>query len=223
MTDELARYLQHTLIGVGISRPQIESHVAECLEHGFDAAMVGAAWVPEVRGLLAGSTVKVTSALDFPYGCMTTAGRVAEMRALVDAGVDEVDIGTQIGWLRSGQTARFADDLAAVVAAAPGVAVKVMLELPLLDEAQAEAAVTASVAAGAAYVKNASSGAVGVATPEQIAWLRARVPETVKVKASGGIASRAQVRALLAAGADLVGTSAAVQIVTGRDDDATSY
>jgi deoxyribose-phosphate aldolase len=223
MSDDLARYIQHTLIGVGITRSQIERHVAECLEHGFDAAMVGAAWVPEVRALLAGTPVKVASALDFPYGCMTTAGRVAEMRSLVDAGVDEVDIGTQIGWLRSGETDRFAEDLAAVVAAAPGVAVKVMLELPLLEDDQAEAAVAASVAAGVAYVKNASSGAVGVATPEQIAWLRARVPDSVKVKASGGIASRSQVRALLAAGADLVGTSAAVQIVTGEDEGASSY
>lgn len=109
-----------------------------------------------------------------------------------------------------------------MVAAATSVPVKVMLELPLLNEAQKRAAVTSSVAAGVAYVKNASSGAIGVATAEDIAWLRANVPASTGVKASGGITSVAQVRALLAAGADLIGPSAGVQIVTDRNGATTS-
>jgi deoxyribose-phosphate aldolase len=154
---------------------------------------------------------------------MTTEGRVAEMRALVDAGVDEVDIGTQIGWLRSGDVQRFSDDLAVVIAAADDTPVKVMLELPLLDEAQREVALASSVEAGAAYVKNVSSGWVGIATPEDISWLRSRAPTSVRIKASGGIASCDQARALIAAGADLLGTSAGVQIVTGASETQASY
>jgi deoxyribose-phosphate aldolase len=201
----------------------MERHVAECIEYGFDAAMVGAAWVPEVRKLLAGSAVKVASALDFPYGCMTTAGRVAEMRALVAAGVDEVDIGVQIGWLRSGDLQRFNEDLVAVVAAADAVTVKVMLELPLLDPEQREVAVAASVKAGVAYVKNVSSGIVGLATAEDIRWLRSRIPEAMRIKASGGITTREQTSELLAAGADLIGTSTGVEIVTGARKIGGSY
>ncbi len=215
MSDELARHIQHTLIAPGVSRAQLERHVGECVELGFDAAMVGACWVRDARALIAGAPVKVATAVDFPFGCMTTAGRVAEMRAVVGDGADEVDIGVQIGWLRSGELQRFADDLAAVVEAAAGIPVKVMLELPLLDDAQRKVAVETSVAAGARFVKNASSGAVGVATPEDIAWLRSQVPATVGVKASGGISSAEQASALLAAGADLLGTSTGVQIVRG--------
>ena len=222
MSDDLAPHIQHTLIAPGVSRAQLERHVSECVEHGFDAAMIGACWVREARGLLRGTSVKVATALDFPYGAMTTDGRVAEMRAIVDSGADEVDIGVQIGWLRSGERARFADDLGEVVRAAQGVPVKAMLELPLLSPDERLAAVTVSVDAGVKYLKNASSGAVGRATPEDIRWLRAHAPAGVLVKASGGIASRAQAAALLAAGAALLGTSAGVAIVED-ETGASSY
>lgn len=222
MSDRLARYIQHTLIAPGVSRAQIERHVGECAEHGFHAAMVGACWVGEARTLLTGTTVRVATALDFPYGCMTTRGRVDEMRAIVEAGADEVDIGVQIGWLRSGEVARFADDVAAVVRAAQGLPVKAMLELPLLSAGERLEAVAACADAGVAYLKNASSGAVGRATPEDIAWLRDHAPAGVLVKASGGIATRAQAGALVDAGAALLGTSAGVAIVEDASG-ATSY
>ena len=213
MSEDLAPFIQHTLIAPGVSRSQLERHVSECADYGFDAAMVGACWLGEARALVSGTRVKVATALDFPYGCMTTGGRVAEMHAIVDAGADEVDIGIQIGWLRSGEHARFADDLGEVVRAAQGIPVKAMLELPLLSPDERLAAVDACVDAGVRYLKNASSGAVGRATPEEIRWLRAHAPAGVLVKASGGIASREQAVALLEAGAALLGTSAGVAIV----------
>ncbi len=220
----LAGRIQHTLIRPGVRSEELERHCRECLEYGFQAAMIPANWVPEAKQLLAGSAVRVASAVDFPYGAMTTAGRVAEARAIIEAGADEIDIGVPLGWFLARQIDRFRDDLAAVVRAAAPAPVKVMLELPLVPRDRWDALVDAAVAAGVRYVKNASSGAVGVATPEEIAYLRARVPATVGVKASGGIKTAAQVRALLAAGADLVGTSNGIAIVTGSARPAdTSY
>jgi deoxyribose-phosphate aldolase len=110
----------------------------------------------------------------------------------------------------------FADDLAAVVAAAAPIGVKLMLELPLLDGRQRARAVTAAVDAGAAFVSIASRFSVGIADPASIGYLRRSVPASVGVKASGGIRTIEQVRALLAAGADLIGTSTGIAIVTGR-------
>jgi deoxyribose-phosphate aldolase len=145
---------------------------------------------------------------------MTTAGRVAEARALVCAGAQEIDVGCKIGWLRSGDDLGFRDDLAALVRAVAPVPVKVMLELPLLTPGERERAVQLAVDAGVAYVKNASSGALGPATPAQIRFLRDRVPDDVGVKASGGIAGLETAEALLEAGADLLGTSHGVEIVS---------
>jgi deoxyribose-phosphate aldolase len=153
---------------------------------------------------------------------MTTAGKAAEARALVDAGAQELDMLVNIGWLRSGMDEAFRDDIRAVVEAAAPAAVKVMLELPMLTPAQRERAVALSVDAGVHYVKNASAGNVGVATPDDMRYLRARVPASVGVKASGGIKSWEGAVALLDAGADLLGSSAGVAIIR-REGGAASY
>lgn len=219
---DLAKHIQHTLIEIGTNVDEMRRHCDEAAEHGFDAAMVPAIWVRDARRFLEGTGVRVASALDFPFGATTTAGKVAEARSLADAGVDEIDIGVHIGYLRSGRHDEYREDIAAVVAAA-GVPVKVMLELPRLAPAEKEIAVRLAVEAGAAWVKNASSGAAGIATPEDIAFLKQRVPPHVRVKGSGGIKSAEQVRALLAAGADLVGTSAGLSILGLRAGPAVSY
>lgn len=209
----LAARIQHTLIRTDATRDEVVRHCRECLEYGFDAAMVGGDWLPLVRRELAASPVKVASALDFPIAVMTTAERLAEARALVEAGADEIDVGCKIGWLKSGRHRAFLDDLAAVVGAAAPARVKVMLELPLLDPSERERAVALAVEAGVAFVKNASSGAVGRATPGQIRFLRTRVPADVGVKASGGIDTHDRAVALLDAGADLLGSSRGAAII----------
>jgi deoxyribose-phosphate aldolase len=211
---ELARHIQHTLIRSDATESRIRSHLQECLEYGFDAAMVAGPWVPLAAEMLRGSRCEVASALDFPIvGLMTSRGKAAEAAELVRLGATQLDVGVQIGWLKSGDFAAFRDDIAGVVAC--GVPVKVMLELPLLTAPEREAAVALSIEAGAAYLKNASSGAVETASVESIKFLADRVPAGVLVKASGSITSYEQTVRLLGAGAALVGTSAGVSIVTG--------
>lgn len=221
---ELARYIQHTLIAVGTTREQTIAHAQQCVEHGFDAAIVAGSWVGLTAEVLAGTGITVASALDFPtVGVMTSAGKAAEAAELVRLGARELDIGVQVGWLRSGDHDAFREDIAGVVRAA-GVPVKVMLELPLLSPAERDAAVDLACEAGAAYLKNASSGAIETANPASIRYLVERAPAGVLVKASGGIKSRDQIVALLEAGAAKVGTSAGVEVVTGTtSEDTESY
>ncbi|MCB1246489.1 MAG: deoxyribose-phosphate aldolase, partial [Acidimicrobiia bacterium] len=211
--NSLASVIQHTLIAVGTTRDQVIAHAEECVTYGFDAAMVAGSWVAETAAVLRGTDINVASALDFPtVGVMTSAGKAAEAAELVRLGAQQLDIGVQIGWLKSGDYAAFRDDIAGVVDA--GVPVKVMLELPLLTEDERTAAIELSIEAGARYLKNASSGQIEVANPTSIRYLADRAPEGVLVKASGGITSRDQVLALLDAGASLVGSSAGIDIVT---------
>ncbi|MEA5054684.1 MAG: deoxyribose-phosphate aldolase, partial [Propionicimonas sp.] len=197
-------------------------HAEEAVAHGFNAAMVPGSWVPEVAAVLKGSGVLVASALDFPScGVTTSRGKAAEAQSLVDLGAQQIDIGVQVGWLKSGLYDRFRDDIAGVVAA--GVPVKVMLELPLLTPDERDAAVELSMEAGASYLKNASSGAVEVANPTSIAYLAGKVRDGVQVKASGSIKSYEQAAALLRAGAVLLGTSAGTSIVAGGEAGSGSY
>lgn len=219
---ELAPYIQHTKIATGITREQMTSHVEEALHYGFSAAMVPGSWVGLTASILAGSTVQVASALDFPsVGVMTSAGKAAEAAELVRLGAQQIDIGVQIGWLKSGDLDGFREDIAGVVRAA-GVPIKVMLELPLLTVEERETAVQLAIEAGASYLKNASSGQIETANPESVRYLVERAPEGVLVKASGAITGYEQTIALLEAGAACVGTSAGIQIIQNLDG-ANSY
>ena len=213
---QLAGRIQHALVGQAITERQVRAHVQESVEHGFDAAFVPPCWVRAARSELGGAAGRIGSFIDYPHGAATTTARVAEVGSLVEAGVDELDATVNVGYLLSGRRAEFAADLRAVVEAAAPIGVKLMLELSLLDARQREHAVAAAIDAGAAFVTNSSRGGVGIADPATIAFLRAAVPTSIGVKAAGGIKTIEQVRAVLVAGADLVGTAAGVPIVTGR-------
>lgn len=144
---------------------------------------------------------------------MTSAGKADEARNLVADGVEEIDLMPNVGFLLSGMEQEYFEDIRGVVGAAGDVPVKIMLELPLLSPGQRDRAIALSIEAGVRYLKNASGGAVGIATPDEIRFLRRVAPPGVGVKASGGIKTARQVRDLIEAGADLVGTSSGAKIM----------
>jgi len=165
------------------------------------------------RRCASGYGIRTASFIDFPLGTMSSWGKAFEASSLVKDGVEEIDLMPNVGFLLSGMEREYFADIQKVVQGAKGIPIKIMLELPLLNEALRERAVQLNIETGIAYLKNASSGAVGSATPEQIRWLRQGAPTHVGIKASGGIKRAQQVRELLNAGADLVGTSAGSQIM----------
>jgi deoxyribose-phosphate aldolase len=209
----LASRIQHTLISNVLTKALWETHIAECLKYKFHAAMVAPAWVRKTLQRLQDSGIRVASFVDFPYGTMTSAGKACETTQLVDQGAQEVDLMPNVGFLLSGMEKEYFADIHGVVRAAGSIPVKIMLELPLLNEQQRKRAIDLSIEAGVSYLKNASGGAVGVATPDDMRYLRRLAPPHIKVKASGGIKTVQQVRDLLQAGADLVGTSSGARII----------
>ena len=211
--SSLARHIQHTLISNVLTETLWRQHIDECLTYRFHAAMLPGAWVNKTRQALEGTGIRTASFIDFPYGTMTSAGKADEARHLVAEGAEEIDLMPNVGFLLSGMKKEYFDDIRGVVTAAENVPVKIMLELPLLNPEQRKRAIDLSVEAGVKYLKNASGGAVGIATPDEIRFLRRVAPPQVGVKASGGIKTAAQVRALIEAGADLVGTSSGARIM----------
>jgi deoxyribose-phosphate aldolase len=210
---QLAARIQFTIISNTMTHAKWEKHVAECLKYRFQAAMIPPAWVKKTREALRGTGIKTASFVDFPYGTMTSAGKAYETGQLVEEGAEELDLMPNVGFLLSGMEREYAADISGVVRAAGKIPIKVMLELPLLSDALKVRAVALSVDAGVSYLKNASGGALGAATPGQMAFLRRLAPAHIRIKASGGIGTVQQVRDLVSAGADLVGTSSGVQIM----------
>jgi deoxyribose-phosphate aldolase len=162
---------------------------------------------------LAGTQVLVGTVAGFPHGDTTTATKVAETRELVAAGAAEIDVVLHVGRLLDGDAAYVHDDIAAVVAAAEGRTVKVILENALLDTDAKVLGCRLAEAAGAHYVKTSTGFAGGGATADDIALMRRTVSPHVGVKAAGGVRTLDRLLELAALGATRFGATATATIL----------
>ena len=217
---ELAGVIQQTEVAPTADRDRITELLGECVNYGFDGAMLQPCWVPLAATELAETDVRVCTALGYPLGGDNTLSKVVGIRDAVAAGADEIDVMANIGYLKSGQDDAFKRELDALVEASGEATIKLMLELGGLSDDEAEREIEYAVDAGFDYLKNSSGfGAGGQATVDNVSFIADRAPSSVGVKASGGIKTPTDARALLDAGADLLGASSGVQIVTGNSEN----
>ncbi len=212
---ELNRMIDHTLLKANATRAQIEKLCDEALQYNFASVCVNTCWVPLAHEKLAGSEVNTCCVVGFPLGAMLTEAKAAETRLAVEAGADEVDMVINVGWLLDGDYDAVRDDIAAVVKAADGKCVKVIIEACLLTDEQKVKACELSVEAGATFVKTSTGFSTGGATVADVALMRKTVGDACKVKAAGGIHTADEAKAMVEAGADRLGCSAGIAIMEG--------
>jgi deoxyribose-phosphate aldolase len=212
--ESIARHIDHTLLKPEATVAQIENLCREAREFRFFSVCVHGCHIEPARRLLAGSGVKVVTVIGFPLGAMLTWAKAAEARLALAAGAEELDMVMNIGWLKSGRNQAVREDIEAVVAAASGRPVKVIIETALLSTEEKEIAARLVVDAGAAFVKTSTGFAGGGATIEDVRLLAEVTGGRVGVKASGGIKDLAAAQAMIAAGATRLGTSSGVAIVS---------
>lgn len=210
---ELARLIDHTLLDPKATVSAIDQLCTEAQTHRLFSVCVNPCWVAHAKQRLQDTGVAVCTVVGFPLGANSTRIKAAEAAHAIVEGADELDMVMNVGWFRSGDDAQVRDDIAAVVAAAGGRVVKVILEVALLDLAGIERASELALASGASFVKTSTGFGPGGATVEAIAAMRRVVGPTIGVKASGGIRNAATARAMLQAGASRIGASASVTIL----------
>ncbi len=211
----LARRIDHTwVLRADVTSEQVAALCAEAAEHGFASVFVHPCYVAQAASVLRSTAVRVGTPVGFPYGGALTTVKRFEAAEALRLGADELDMVMNVGALKSGDRALVANDIRGVVEIAheAGALVKVILETPLLSIDQKLVACELSLAAGADYVKTCT-GLVGPATVEDVSLLRGVVGKRAGVKASGGIRTLAGAAAMVEAGADRLGTSAAVSIL----------
>ena len=212
---KLANLIDHTALKPGVTKEEILKLTAEAKEYGFYSVCVNPTWVAEAAKQLKGSDVDVCTVIGFPLGANTTAVKVYETTDAIDNGATEVDMVINIGALKSKEDDQVLKDIQKVVEAAKGKAlVKVIIETCLLTDEEKVRACELAVKAGTDYVKTSTGFSTGGATIEDIALMRKTVGENIGVKASGGIHSKADVEAMVKAGATRIGASAGVAIVS---------
>jgi deoxyribose-phosphate aldolase len=214
--EDLARYIDHTLLKPDATEEQIRQLCAEALEYEFRSVCVNPTWVSLVSQLLRKSAVLTCTVAGFPLGANEPETKALEARRAIRCGAREVDMVLNIGALKSGDDALALRDIRGVVEACrDGSAVcKVILETALLTDDEKRRACELAREARANFVKTSTGFSTGGATVADVALMAEVVRHAgMEVKASGGIKSYSDARALIAAGATRLGASASIGIV----------
>jgi deoxyribose-phosphate aldolase len=219
--QNLASYLDHTLLKPDATAKDIEQLCAEARQYHFHSVCVNSARIVQAYSLLEDSSVVVAAVVGFPLGAMDKDGKRFETELAVDLGAEEIDMVLNIGRLKDGDDAYVLRELRDVVEAASERVVKVILETCLLTREEIIRACHLTVDSGAKFVKTSTGFGKAGATIEDVQLMREAVGPDFGVKASGGIRDRATAEAMIAAGATRLGTSACVAIVTGQTASVT--
>ena len=213
---ELAKCIDHTLLKTDARRADLERLVEEAKAYHFASVCVSPIWVSFAAHALQGSGVKTCTVIGFPQGATPSEVKAFETKRAIADGAEEVDMVIAVGKLKDGDDAYVKADIEAVVAAAKGKAVtKVIIETCLLTDEEKRRACLLAKEAGADFVKTSTGFSTGGATAADVKLMRESVGEDIGVKASGGVRSRAEAEAMIAAGATRLGTSSGVKIVEG--------
>jgi deoxyribose-phosphate aldolase len=221
---DLAKLIDHTLLKPEASRDEVVKLCEEAKKHRFASVCVNTTWVPLCKAMLANTQVMVCAVVGFPLGAMTPAAKAYEAREAVRQGAREIDMVINIGALKSKDYETVFEDICRVVKSSAPAGVKVILETSSLTQEEKIIGCALSKLAGAAFVKTSTGFAKGGATVEDVALMRSLVGSEVGVKASGGVRTAEDVLKMAAAGANRIGASASVAIVTsGGDSKSKGY
>ncbi len=213
---DLAPYIDHTLLKPEATREDIVRVAREAVEHGFATVCVNSSHVATVADILAGSKSVPIAVVGFPLGVALSSAKAFEAREAIRLGAREIDMVIHVGALKARDYALVLEDITRVVEASRPYPVKVILETSLLSQDEKIAGCVLAKAAGAAFVKTSTGFSTGGATVEDVTLMRRVVGEDVGVKASGGIRSAEDALKMIQAGANRIGASASVAIVTGQ-------
>ena len=210
----LAKYIDHTLLKTDAQRADVAKLIEEAKAYHFASVCVSPIWVSYVSEALRDTGIKTCTVIGFPQGATPSVVKAFETKQAVADGADEVDMVIAVGRLKDSDDAYVKADIEAVVRAAGGKALtKVIIETCLLTDEEKRRACLLAKEAGADFVKTSTGFASGGATAADVRLMRESVGETMGVKAAGGIRSRADAEAMIAAGATRLGTSSGVKIV----------
>ena len=213
---QMNKMIDHTILKADATTADVLRLCEEAKTYDFASVCVNACYAKTVADALEGSDVKTCCVVGFPLGAMTSAAKAFEAREAVKNGAQEIDMVIHVGALREGKDDYVEADIRAVVEASAPAIVKVIIETCYLNEDEKKRACALALKAGAAFVKTSTGFGSGGATAEDVALMKACVGDAAKVKASGGIRTKADADKMVRAGAERIGASAGIAIVTEK-------
>jgi deoxyribose-phosphate aldolase len=214
-----AKLIDHTLLKATATYEEILKLCNEAKEYDFASVCVNPANVTFAHQLLEDSGVKVCTVIGFPLGANTKEVKAFEVTDAITNGADEVDMVINVGMAKAHNWDAVYEDIKAVVDAANGVLVKVIIETCYLTDEEKVEVCKLAVKAGADFVKTSTGFGTGGATVEDVALMFKAVDGKAQVKASGGIRDKDAFEKMIEAGATRVGCSAGVKIMEGYENE----
>lgn len=213
----IARMIDHTLLKPEATPDEIKTLCEEAKKYSFASVCINPSYVKLCSKLLYGTKVKVCTVIGFPLGATTTEVKRAEAEQALQNGAQEIDMVINIGMLKQKEYEYVFNDINQVVLAAKrsNALTKVIIETSLLTDEEKVKACLISKQAKADFVKTSTGFSKGGATAGDIALMRMVVGSAMGVKASGGVRTTEDAKAMIASGADRIGASASVKIVSG--------
>ena len=212
---ELAKMIDHTLLKPDATAEQIKKLCSEAVEHCFCSVCVNSGRAALAKECISGSGVKLCVVVGFPLGCSVT--KAAEAAAMAELGADEIDMVLDVGRAKDGDWDAVEADIRAVRSACPDQVLKVILETCLLTEVEIIRACQAAKNAGADFVKTSTGFSSGGAKAEDVALMK-KTAGGLRVKASGGIHTFQEAMTMIDVGADRIGASAGIAILSGLEE-----
>ena len=214
----LANMMDHTLLKATATPEQIDALCDEAVRLSTASVCVNPCYVSRCAKRLMGTGVLTCTVVGFPLGANATAVKAFETADAVEKGADEIDMVINIGMLKAGNRDYVEQDIRAVVEAAKGKTVKVIIETCYLTDEEKVAACEAASRAGAQFVKTSTGFGTAGAKAQDVALMKQSIPAGMKVKAAGGMRSYGDVLPVLEAGADRLGVSASVAILAELEE-----
>lgn len=211
----IAQYIEHTNLSPTLAIRDIDQLVEQAKHFGFKGICVPPFWVKRAQREIGKEKIILVTVAGFPLGYNMTETKLDEIRRAIDNGANEIDVvwnvtafKTGIPWtkIEVAKCSKLAHDHQKIL--------KVIIETAYLSVAEIELACKVCADAGADFVKTSTGFAPAGATVEHIALMKKHLPDSVGIKASGGIKTYEQAFALIAAGASRIGTSSGISIVT---------
>ena len=213
--SQLAAMLDSTNLRLDTSESDIEQLCIEATKYRFACVMIYPTSVPLAARILAGTGMRIGTVIGFPSGRFSTEAKTAEIIAAHKAGAHEVDIVMNYPALLGGHSVAIGTEVFTLTQLAhrQGQLIKVIVETCFLDETRKRTALAICEDAGADFIKTSTGfGTAGAKIADIAAWAAAR-QGSIQLKASGGIKTLVDARALIDAGATRLGTSSAAAIV----------
>jgi deoxyribose-phosphate aldolase len=214
---QLPTYIDHTTLKIDTKKTDIKKLCTEAEANKFYAVCVPPYFVQNASMLLKDSDVKITTVIGFPLGYSATPSKAAEIQKAIDDGADELDVVINVSAVKSGDWNYVQNDIKTVALATQmkGKIIKVILETGLLTRKEIKKLCEICAEAGVNFVKTSTGFNGEGATEEVVEFLRANLPSSIKIKASGGIKSAKKALKMIEAGADRLGTSSGIKIIKG--------